>query len=470
MNSQPSLFDQEAEQAVLGSILYRNDQMEEVAAMVQGSSFYQQRHQSIFKAMLELHEKNEPIDEVLIGDKLKGWGLLESSGGYAYLAELVDCVPSSGNVAYYTGIIAKKAYIREVAVTFGRSYNALKCEDLDLSSFQKNLEEMAQQTHFGGQILHSQKLKELSPGFIDRLERITKAGNPSGMMTGYPELDDLTLGLNKGKLVVIAARPSIGKTAFSGCLSLNFAKDEAAGLNFSLEMENEEMHDRYICQAGKVDSTKLKSGNLETEDWDKLTHATDLIADLPIRINDRANSLAEIINQTILHHKTEPLSYIVVDYLQLMVGRQKPNSTNAQEFSEIARELKNLAKRLGIVVIALSQLNRGLESRSDKRPRLSDLKESGGIEEAADLVFFIYRDEVYNEDTPDKGVAEINLAGLPSRRRSGFPPPARLRNYASRKSSDCRRRCYSVPWYGRRRRNAPPARPRAWRQAPAPRH
>ena len=420
--------DLEAEQAVLGSIIYRNDLMSEVAAFLTFTSFYSRGHQHIFEAMLELDDENQPIDEVLIGDKLKSKGELEGSGGYAYLAELVDCVPSSGNVSYYAKIVQEHSLLRELIHTTSEIAKKSRDPDKNIGELIGEAEaKIAEISTRSTQKSYAHIQSILATSF-EQLEKNSKTSSDvTGLPTGFTDLDKITSGLQKSDLIILAARPSMGKTA----LALNLAKyvatksdNKGAVLVFSLEMSKEQLATRMLSSEAKVDSNKLRTGNLEAEDWDKLAMATDVLSGCPVYINDTPgltpHELSSISKQ--LHKETEHgVSLIVVDYLQLMRS-SRPNVPREQEISEISRTMKGLAKELNIPVVALSQLNRSLESRSDKRPQLSDLRESGAIEQDADIILFIYRDEVYNEDSPDKGIAEL----LISKHRNGATGTVRL--------------------------------------------
>ncbi len=420
--------DLDAEQAVLGSVLIRNDLLSEVAALLTPLSFYSVAHQHIFRAILELEEEARAIDEVMIGDKLKNWAQLETCGGMAYLAELMDAAPASSNAAYYARIVQEHALLRELIQTTTEIAKKSRGPDKNIGELLAEAEAKISEISTRSTQKSYAKLSGILTTSFEQLEKKSNSVKEvTGLPTGFIDLDKLTSGLQPSDLIVLAARPSMGKTA----LAMNVAKyaathseKQGAVLVFSLEMSKEQLATRLIASEAKIDSNKLRTGALNAEDWDKLALATDSLASTNIFINDTPgltpHEVSGIAKQ--LHKESDQgLDLVVVDYLQLMRS-SRPNIGREQEISEISRSLKGLAKELNIPVIALSQLNRSLESRSDKRPQLSDLRESGAIEQDADLILFIYRDEVYNEDSADKGIAEILL----SKHRNGAIGKLRL--------------------------------------------
>lgn len=408
--------DFEAEQAVLGAIILNNQTINEVAGFLAPNSFHAENHKHIYRAILELVEANQPIDEIILGDQLKVFGKLEEIGGYAYLAELVDCVPSSGNIVYYARIIQEHALLRDLITTTTdisrKSRDPQQSITELLAEAENKITEIATRSTEKGY----SHIKDILLTNFDKLEEISKhKSEVTGLPTGFMDLDRITSGLQPSDLIIIAARPSMGKTA----LALNIATyvatrsdTKGAVLIFSLEMSKEQLAMRMLTAESRIDGKKMRSGNLEQDDWDKLAQATDRLSVAPIYINDTSNltpyevvTVSKQLNKEFEHG----VALVVVDYLQLMQANKKTNSRE-QEIAEISRSLKGIAKDLEIPVIALSQLNRALETRSDKRPQLSDLRESGSIEQDADIILFIYRDEVYNEETEKKGMAEIIIA------------------------------------------------------------
>ena len=405
--------DFEAEQAVLGSIIYDNDTINQIASLLTPTSFYTPAHQYIYRAMLELIDSHQPIDELLLGDQLKTLNQLEEVGGYTYLTSLLDCVPSSGNIVYYAKIIQEHALLRQLITTTTdiakKSRDPGKNVTELLAEAEGKIAEIATRTS-DVQYRHIKDIITLS---FERLEKITKsASEVTGIPTGFADLDKLTSGLQDSDLIVVAGRPSMGKTAFA----LNVAKyvttrsgNAGAVLVFSLEMSKEQLALRLLTTEAKIDSNRVRSGNLEKGDWDNLSFATSVLSAAPIYICDKSNlnpfELTAICKQLQKEHE-QGVSLVIVDYLQLMKSARQ-NVPREQEISEISRMLKAMAKELNIPVIALSQLNRALESRNNKRPIMADLRESGAIEQDADVILFIYRDEVYNEETLEPGIAEI---------------------------------------------------------------
>ena len=408
--------DIEAEQALLGAVLENNNALDEIASILKPNSFYKPSHQHIFRAMLELAELQQPIDEVILGDQLRSLNQLNDAGGYAYLAELVECVPSSGNVVYYAKIIQEHALLRDLIQTTTDIGRKSRDPEQNISELLSEAEIQIGEIATRSTDKKYDHIKDILASSFKRLEKISETTDEvTGIPSGFIDLDRFTSGLQNSDLIIVAARPSMGKTA----LALNIAtyvatraEEKGAILIFSMEMSKEQLAIRMLTAESKVDSKKLRAGNLGQEDWDKLAMATDKLSVVPLFINDATNlspyeltTIAKQLNKEF----TNGISLIIIDYLQLMKGN-RPNMPREQEIAEVSRSLKGLAKELDIPVIALSQLNRALENRSDKHPQLSDLRESGSIEQDADIILFIYRYEVYNEDSPDKGIAEIIIS------------------------------------------------------------
>jgi replicative DNA helicase len=401
----------EAEQCVLGSILLQPGTLVKTIESLSPEDFYRDAHKSIYSAMLALFEKNEPQDIITVSNLLKDRNKLEGVGGPSYLATLTDIVPAAANIAYYARIVREKSILRRLIQTTTEISSRCYEEQDDID----NLLEEVEQTVFeisrskSGQSFHAlnavvkETFKNVEKLF-ERKELIT------GVPTGYDDFDRMTAGLQPSDLIILAARPSMGKTA----LAMNIAQRTAlkhkttVGI-FSLEMSKEQLGLRMLCSESRVDSHRLRTGFLKDQDWPKLTKAASSLMEAPIFIDDTpALSVLEMRAKARRLKSEHNLGLVVVDYLQLMRGRSN-TERREQEISEISRSLKAMAKELYIPVIALSQLNRSLESRPNKRPQLSDLRESGAIEQDADLICFIYRDEVYNksEDNPNRGTAEI---------------------------------------------------------------
>ncbi|MDD2465247.1 MAG: replicative DNA helicase [Desulfobulbus sp.] len=401
----------EAEQAVLGTILLQDKALLKIVEMLAADDFYRDAHKTIYTAMLTLFEKREPHDLITITSLLNDQNKLDQVGGASYLASLTDIIPFSGTLVHHAQIIRKKSILRRLIQT--TSEVTARCYDTQDDI--ETLIDQAEKTIF--EIAHSNKgqgfqpMSTIVPQAFERITRLfEKQGHITGVSTGYDELDRMTAGLQPAELIILAARPSMGKTA----LSMNIVQHAALigkvpVAVFSLEMSMESLALRMLCSVGRIDSQRVRTGKLHDNDWPKLTRATGMLSDAPIHIDDTAGmTVLEMRAKARRLMSEHNLGLIVVDYLQLMQG--KSNSENrAQEISEISRSLKAMAKELNVPVLALSQLNRSLENRTDKRPQLSDLRESGAIEQDADVIMFIYRDEVYNraEDNPNRGLAEV---------------------------------------------------------------
>ena len=404
----------EAEESLLSAILVDNTALLEVVEILAVQDFYRTAHQKIFAAISDLFNRGEPIDLVTLANGLKEKGHLEGVGGAAYLARLVDTVPMAVNAQHYARIVHDKAVLRRLiekanAITkrcFQEHGGTDEIIDFAEASIFEITEKKARQAFY--------PLSKLIDGNIDFLEEKQKNKSMvTGVPTGFTHLDNLTSGFQNSDLIILAARPSMGKTA----LALNIARNAAvdAGVPvaiFSLEMSKEQLSLRLLCSEARIDSSRLRSGFFSMEDWDRLTDAAGVLSAAPIFIDDSPSLSAMEVRAKARRMKMDKnIGLIVIDYLQLMQGRAGAERRDL-EISEISRSLKALAKEISLPVIALSQLNRMLEQRTDKRPRLSDLRESGALEQDADVVAFIYRDEVYNkeETNPHKGTAEVILA------------------------------------------------------------
>ncbi len=401
----------EAEQSVLGTILLSDHSLSTVVEILTSDDFYKDNHKLIFEGMILLFEKNEPQDIITVSNLLKDKNQLEDAGGVAYLATLTSIVPVTSNLLYYSKIIRQKAVLRNL-ITVNTDI-ASRCyeEQGDIDT----LVDEAEQAIF--EIARSKSnqsftpIKAIIPRAFESVEQLSQRKELiTGVPTGFPELDRMTAGLQPSDLIILAGRPSMGKTAFAMNIAQNAALADNIGVAvFSLEMSKEQLAMRLLCSVGRVDSQRVRTGRLQDDDWPKLTRAVGMLEESPMFIDDTAAiSVLEMrakVRRLAAQHK---LGLIIVDYLQLMRGRNT-SENRTQEISEISRSLKAMAKELKVPVIALSQLNRSLESRTDKRPMMSDLRESGAIEQDADVICFIYRDEVYNkaEDNPQKGISEI---------------------------------------------------------------
>ncbi len=404
----------EAEESLISAVLIDNATLLEVIEVLKPEDFYRTAHERIFTAMTDLFSHTEPVDLITLTNKLKEQGQLEEIGGAAYLARLMDTAPVAANATHYARIVHDKACLRRLITKSNEIVQ--KCfedrGDIDelLDFAEHSVFEIAENKI--RKAFHP--LSELIENNIDQLEE--RQGNRTlitGVATGFSLLDHLTSGLQPSDLIILAARPSMGKTA----LALNIARNAAVDHNtpvaiFSLEMSKEQLSMRMLCAEARVDSHRLRGGFLSNDDWANLTHAASVLSEAPIFIDDSPDISALNIRAKARRLKSDKkLGLVIVDYLQLMKGHRHSERRDL-EISEISRALKALAKELNVPVIALSQLNRKLEERTDKRPKLSDLRESGALEQDADVVTFIYRDEVYNkeENNPNRGQAEIILA------------------------------------------------------------
>lgn len=404
-----------AESSLLSAILVDNRILDDVTDILMPEDFYKPAHQTIYGTMIDLVDKQEPIDLVTLTNILKDRGELETVGGAIYLAKLIDEVPLAVNAGHYAKIIHDKAVLRRL---IEKGYAIIKnCFD-----DQENVDEiidLAESYLFEIAVRKIQpsfcKVSELLIGGFDTLRECeNNKGIPTGVPTGFKKLDDLTSGFQKSDLIILAARPSMGKTAFA----LNIARNAAVESNipvafFSLEMAKEQLVMRLLFSEARLNATRLRDGFITKQDWDILNQAGSTLHDAPIYIDDSADNSALSIRAKTRRLKLEKgLGLVVIDYLQLMKVT-RPNERRDLDISEISRSLKSLAKELQIPVVALSQLNRQLEKREDKRPRLSDLRESGSLEQDADVVAFIHREEVFrkNEDKlPFEGKAELIVA------------------------------------------------------------
>jgi replicative DNA helicase len=412
----------EAEESVLGAVLLSEEAVNEVMDRIHPEDFYVPAHQAIFEAMRELFNSNDAIDAVTVSEELRRRGELEKVGGVQYLTRLVDIVPSTSNIVYYAGIVEEHAKRRELI----RAGAAVTDFAFDIEDEIGSVVDRAEQVVLGvAEKRASQSLYEIGPMFNDILEQIERmeqhGSDMIGLATGYVDLDRQLSGLRPANLVVIAARPGMGKSSLALGIAINAALSDEPVAIFSLEMSKEELVQRILSSVAKVDSKKLQTGQLG-DLWPRVVDAAGKMYRAPIYIDDSpVVTVTDIRAKCRRLKRKHGLSLIVVDYLQLMQGTAREN--RQQEISEITRNLKNLARELDVPIIAASQLNRSLETREDKRPRLSDLRESGAIEQDADIVMFIYRHEYYHpEDSEKRGIAEVNVA----KHRSGPIGPVQM--------------------------------------------
>jgi replicative DNA helicase len=405
----------EAEQSVLGGLLLDNDAADKVGDVLADADFYSEAHRLIYQHVLRLIADGKPADVVTVSESLASSQKLDYIGGLAYLGALVGNVPTAANIRHYAQIVRDRSILRQLAATAGdiadAAYNPLGRSAKDvLDQAEAKVLHIAEQGSRGAQQVVT--IGTLLAGVVDRIETLYNRDDPSdvtGVPTGFSDLDRMTSGMQPGDLVVVAGRPSMGKTS----LALNIGEHVAlaAGLPvvvFSMEMGASQLALRLIGSVGRLDQHKLRTGRLAADDWEKLTAALGRLNEAPILIDETPalNAIEVRSRARRLMRTYGKLGLVIVDYLQLMQA-STTGENRATEISEISRSMKSLAKELKVPVMALSQLNRSLEQRPNKRPVMSDLRESGAIEQDADVILFIYRDEVYNPDTQDKGVAEI---------------------------------------------------------------
>jgi replicative DNA helicase len=403
----------EAESSVLGGILLENDAINLVLELLRPEDFYRESHRKIFRAMIELTDRNEPADLITLSEFLKNRGELDAVGGSAYLAALADFVPTAANISYYARIVREKAILRSLISTATeiatRGYEEQGNVEEFLDTAEKVIFDISEKKIKGSFIAVGDMIKDT----LKTVERLYERKEMvTGVPTGYEDLDKLTAGLQPSDLVIVAGRPSMGKTAFSLNIATNAAFTGVGVAVFSLEMAKEQLVLRMLCSEARVNNSKVRSGYLAERDFPKLANAAGRLHEAPIYIDDTpAISVLELRAKArrLVRDRTKKVGLIVVDYLQLMRGMGAA-SNREQEISEISRSLKALAKELTVPVIAISQLNRRVEDRGDRRPMMSDLRESGAIEQDADVIMFIYRDEVYNQNSEKKGIAEIIVA------------------------------------------------------------
>lgn len=410
----------EAEQSVLGGLLLENEALDRIADILVESDFYRHDHRLIYTHIGKLIEHNQPADIVTVAESLDNAAELSAVGGLAYLGALAQNTPTAANIRRYAEIVRERAIMRKlVEVGSGIAESAYSPQGRNAQQLLDEAESRIFQIAEGGKRSTEGFLdiKTLLPQVADRIDQLFQRDNQNdvtGIPTGFSDLDSMTSGFQPGDLVIVAGRPSMGKTAFSLNIAENVALDTGLPVAvFSMEMAATQLATRMIGSVGRLDQHRMRTGRLEDEDWVRLTTALGRLNEAPIFIDEGAglNSFDVRARARRLHRQAGRLGLVVVDYLQLMSGASGRQSENrATEISEISRSLKSLAKELEVPVVALSQLNRSVEQRPDKRPVMSDLRESGAIEQDADLILFIYRDQVYNPDSPDKGTAEIIIA------------------------------------------------------------
>src|SRR3712207_6723781 len=410
--------DLDAERAVIGAMLVSETAVSAVAERLTAEDFYSEVHRIIYSAMTRLYSRGDPIDQLTLTNELRTVGELDKVGGRAYVFQIVESVPTAANAGRYAEIVRGKALLREIIDVGSRITEDAFREPDDVGEALDAAEQLVYGVSNRTLREHLAPVSELAPGALEMIQRLyEQEGEVTGVETGFEDLDRLTTGFHKSDLIILAARPAMGKTA----LSLN-AIWHASGEKklpvaiFSLEMSKEQLVQRLISQTTRIPAQALRSGNVKAEDWPKLLRGVAQVSEAPIWIDDTAGiTLLEMrakvrrLASRLSAQGGAPLSLVVVDYLQLMVGGgdRLRQENRQQEVAEISRGLKVLARDLDVPVLAIAQLSRAVEQRHDKRPLLSDLRDSGSIEQDADMVMFLYRDEYYNPDSDDKGIAEI---------------------------------------------------------------
>lgn len=403
----------EAEQAVLGAIFLDPTSLHVASELIQPEDFYRAAHQKIYAAMLDLSAEGTPVDIVTVTTALKDQGLIEDVGGLAYLSELADSAPTAANIQYYAKIVEEKSILRRlirVATNIAtEGYSREDEVDELLNDAEKQILEIAQRKNVGS----FQSIKDVLVKVYDNIEELhNRQGDITGVPSGFIDLDRMTAGFQQNDLIIVAARPSVGKTAFALNIAQNVATktDENVAI-FSLEMGAEQLVMRMLCAEGNIDAQRLRTGKMNEEDWKKLTMAIGSLSGAGIYIDDTPGIRVNQIRSKCRRLKQEKgLGMVVIDYLQLIQGSSRTNESRQQEVSEISRSLKALARELNVPIIALSQLSRGVESRQDKRPMMSDIRESGSIEQDADIVAFLYRDDYYDKESEKQNIIEIIIA------------------------------------------------------------
>ncbi|OXS76538.1 replicative DNA helicase [Domibacillus enclensis] len=403
----------EAEQAVLGAIFLEPSALTVASEILIPEDFYRNAHQQIYLTMLKLGDHGKAVDVVTVTEDLAAQKMIEDVGGISYLSELAAAVPTAANIEYYARIVEEKSLLRRLIRTATTiATDGYEREDEVeglLSEAEKSIMEVAQRKNAGA--FHN--IKDVLVRTYDNIELLhNRKGDVTGIPTGFAELDRMTAGFQRNDLIIVAARPSVGKTAFALNIAQNVATNtEEQVAIFSLEMGAEQLVMRMLCAEGNIDAQRLRTGSLTDEDWRKLTMAMGSLSNSGIYIDDTPGvRIGEIRSKCRRLKQEQGLGMILIDYLQLIQGNGRSGENRQQEVSEISRSLKSLARELEVPVIALSQLSRGVEQRQDKRPMMSDIRESGSIEQDADIVAFLYRDDYYDKESENKNMIEIIIA------------------------------------------------------------
>jgi replicative DNA helicase len=403
----------DAEMSLLGAVLIDEEVLADISDKVKSPDFYDKRHERIFAAMLRLYERHRPVDLLTLSDELKKRDELEIVGGSAYLTELTNYVPTSAHAAAYAEMIAQKAVRRRLIKASSDIAELGYDEERDVGELLASAESelfSVSDTSVSQELV---SLEQILTESFDRIEELHRGGGKlRGLATGWRDLDNMTAGLQRSDLIILAARPAMGKTTLVTNLAYNVAtKEKKSVLFFSLEMSKEQLVDRMLADASGVDAWNIRTGNLSDEDFEKLSHAMGEMAEAPIFIDDTPGvTVLEMRTKARREAHNNPIGLIIIDYLQLMQGSGRSDGNRVQEVSEISRGLKLIARELNVPVIALSQLSRSVENRSPQIPQLSDLRESGSIEQDADIVAFIYREAYYNPETDRQNVTDLIIA------------------------------------------------------------
>ncbi|WP_017756735.1 replicative DNA helicase [Calidifontibacillus oryziterrae] len=403
----------EAEQAIIGAVFLEPSSLTVASEILLPEDFYRSSHTKIFTIMLDLFEKGEPVDLVTVTAELADRKLLEEIGGVTYLSDLANSVPTAANVEYYARIVEEKSILRRLirAATLIVTDGYNRDDDVEslLNDAEKSILEVSNRKNTSG----FRNIKDVLVNVYDNIEVLhNRKGDVTGIPTGFVDLDRITAGFQRNDLIIVAARPSVGKTAFALNIAQNVAlkTDENVAI-FSLEMGAEQLVMRMLCAEGNINAQSLRTGKMTEDDWKKLTMAMGSLSNGGIFIDDTPGiRVSEIRSRCRRLQQEQGLGMILIDYLQLIQGSGRSGENRQQEVSEISRSLKALARELNVPVIALSQLSRGVESRQDKRPIMSDIRESGSIEQDADIVAFLYRDDYYDKESENKNIIEIIIA------------------------------------------------------------
>lgn len=402
----------DAERSTLGSMLLEKEAIYRASELLKPDDFYREAHRVIFEVVVYLANKGEPVDIITVSEELKQRNMLEKVGGIPYLTSLANAVPTAANVEYYAKIVEEKSILRSIIrvstdiVAMG--YEASREVDEILDEAEKLIFQITQRRNVKGFV----NLKNILIETFERIEKLYESkGGVTGLSTGFTDLDRMTAGLQPSDLIILAARPSMGKTTFA----LNLASHAAIELKvpviiFSLEMSKEQLALKLLCEEAGVDNQRIRTGTLLDSDWPRLSHALGKLSDSMMYIDDTPGATVMDIRAKSRRIKAEHgLGLIIIDYLQLMQGRSR-SENRQQEVSEISRSLKSLARELDVPLIALSQLSRAVEQRADKKPTMSDLRESGSLEQDADIVAFLYREDYYNHETDRKNITDLIIA------------------------------------------------------------